>query len=154
VAGGEAVRARPAASTLPERSSRFDGRPTDGAASKRWLELTDEIKVTIAAQACMLTLHLDADYYPKLLSILVYPSAFVPVRPSLRPYWQDSRSETVPVLGQSWASGVVVLSWNSVLGGAANVDDGQNVVFHEELRKYYGQDPAAWIGRPGSLQRR
>ena len=41
------------------------------------LEMTDEIKVTIAAQACILLLHRETDYYPSLLSILVYPHAYV-----------------------------------------------------------------------------
>ena len=41
------------------------------------LVLTDEIKVTIAAQACLLLLHRDTDIYPKLTTILVYPSAYV-----------------------------------------------------------------------------
>ena len=39
--------------------------------------LTDEIKVTIAAQACLLLLHRDTDIYPKLTTILVYPSAYI-----------------------------------------------------------------------------
>ena len=41
------------------------------------LELTDEIRVTIAAQACLLLLHRDTDYYPMLESIIVYPSTYV-----------------------------------------------------------------------------
>ena len=41
------------------------------------LELTDEIKVTIAAQACLLLLHRETDYYPRLITILVYPHAYV-----------------------------------------------------------------------------
>src|SRR6188768_2339756 len=40
------------------------------------LELTDEIRVTIAAQACLLLLHRDTDYYPNLHSVLVYPSGY------------------------------------------------------------------------------
>jgi len=45
------------------------------------LELTDEIKVTIAAQACILLLHRETEFYPGLDSILVYPHAYVaPVR--------------------------------------------------------------------------
>src|SRR5215212_5381653 len=40
------------------------------------LELTDEIRVTIAAQACLLLLHRDTDYYPNLTSVLVYPSGY------------------------------------------------------------------------------
>lgn len=41
------------------------------------LEITDRIKVTIAAYACILLLHRKTDYYPGLHSILVYPNAFV-----------------------------------------------------------------------------
>src|SRR5687768_818375 len=41
------------------------------------LELTEEIRVTIAAQACVLLLHRDTDYYPRVTSILVYPSTYV-----------------------------------------------------------------------------
>src|SRR4029077_8224692 len=41
------------------------------------LELTDEIKVTIAAQACLLLLHRETDLYPRLITILVYPHAYV-----------------------------------------------------------------------------
>lgn len=37
------------------------------------LEITDEIRVTIAAQACLLLLHRKTDYYPRLVTILVYP---------------------------------------------------------------------------------
>src|SRR5215213_4910224 len=40
------------------------------------LVLTDEIRVTIAAQACLLLLHRKTDYYPNLHSILVYPSGY------------------------------------------------------------------------------
>src|SRR5438046_9470995 len=40
------------------------------------LELTDEIRVTIAAQACLLLLHRETDYYPKLTSILVYSAGY------------------------------------------------------------------------------
>src|SRR5262245_12477702 len=41
------------------------------------LEMTDEIRVTIAAQACLLQLHREPSYYPGLVSILVYPHAYV-----------------------------------------------------------------------------
>lgn len=40
------------------------------------LEINDEIRVTIAAQACLLLLHRKTDYFPRLLTILVYPSAY------------------------------------------------------------------------------
>ena len=41
------------------------------------IQITDEIKVTIAAQACLLLLNRKTNYYPKLKTILVYPSAFL-----------------------------------------------------------------------------
>src|SRR6266487_2010219 len=41
------------------------------------LKLTDEIRLTIAAQACLLLLHRETDYFPGLLTILVYPSAYM-----------------------------------------------------------------------------
>src|SRR5512132_792803 len=40
------------------------------------LELTDEVRVTIAGQACLLLLHRETDYYPELTSIIVYPSDY------------------------------------------------------------------------------
>jgi Mlc titration factor MtfA (ptsG expression regulator) len=39
--------------------------------------LTDEIRITIAAQACLLLLHRKTDYYPQLSSILVYPTSYI-----------------------------------------------------------------------------
>jgi Mlc titration factor MtfA (ptsG expression regulator) len=36
-----------------------------------------------------------------------------------------------PLVGQAWPSGVVVLGWEEVKGGALASNDGHNVVFHE-----------------------
>ena len=41
------------------------------------LRLTDEIRITIATQACLLLLHRKTDYYPRLVTVLVYPSGFI-----------------------------------------------------------------------------
>ena len=46
----------------------------EGAGS---LLMRDEIRVTIAAQAAFLLLHRDTDYFPRLTSIIVYPTAYV-----------------------------------------------------------------------------
>ena len=40
-------------------------------------EITDEVRVTIAGQACLLLLNRKTNFYPKLHSILVYPSTYV-----------------------------------------------------------------------------
>ena len=45
------------------------------------LEIDDEIRVTIAAQACLLLLHREPAYYPTLRTILVYPSSYLAKNP-------------------------------------------------------------------------
>ncbi len=90
------------------------------------LEITDEIRATIAAQACMLLLNQPHRFYPKLQTILVYPSAYVNNQLS----GNGPQGGTV-VLGESWQNGPVVLSWDNVLGGTTNINDAQNVVIHE-----------------------
>jgi MtfA peptidase len=94
------------------------------------LEITDEIRITIAAQACLLLLHRETDYYPELETILVYPSAYVDRRPRTAPGGIVVEGGQAR-LGESWDRGSVVLAWDSVLAGAADVRDGHNVVLHE-----------------------
>ena len=103
------------------------------------LALTDEIRVTIAAQACMLLLNRKVECYPKLYSILVYPSTYVAgARDSLRGEWEE---ESVR-LGESWQSGAVVLAWDNVRNGAANFKDGHNVTMHEFAHQLDQEDGA------------
>lgn len=93
-------------------------------------EIDDEVRITIAAQALMLTLNRPERGFPGLHTLLVYPSAFVVER--LRPEPSGVLQETRHVLaGESWTLGQVVLSWEDVLAGAADPEDGRNVVIHE-----------------------
>jgi Mlc titration factor MtfA (ptsG expression regulator) len=101
------------------------------------LRITDEIRVVIAAQACMLLLHRQTDYYPGLTTILVYPGAYVARGKSVGPAGVVTESSGVRA-GESWhgalspqGGGPVVLSWRDVQAGAADIHDGRNVVFHE-----------------------
>jgi MtfA peptidase len=94
------------------------------------LEVDDEIRVTIAAQACILILRHDGDIYPDLEVILVYPSTYVDHRPRMVEGGIVVEGPEVR-LGESWSRGLVVLAWDAVLHGASDVHDGQNVVFHE-----------------------
>lgn len=94
------------------------------------LEITDEIRVTIAAEACMLLLNRKTNVYPSLRYIIVYPAAFVVDRP------QGGAGGVVSegrkgLLGESWSNGKVILAWDNVLHGSTNFVDGQNVVLHE-----------------------
>ena len=95
------------------------------------LELTDEIRVTVAAQACLLLLHRDTDYYPLLKSIIVYPSTYVvPEEHSLGGgIWEEGEDA---MLGHtSRGLSALVLAWDSTLHGARDMGDGENVVLHE-----------------------
>jgi hypothetical protein len=94
------------------------------------LTITDEIRVTIAAQACVLLLHRQTDYYPGLRSILVYPAAYVAKASRHLPGGIVEERFDVR-LGESWHHGSVVLSWDDVRRDAADIHDGHNVVFHE-----------------------
>lgn len=94
------------------------------------LTISDEMRVTIAAQACLLLLNRPRGYYPNLRQILVYPSSFVVQREHTDGIGvaHHARQE---LSGESWSLGQVVLSWHDTLEGAAIPDDGQNVVIHE-----------------------
>ena len=94
------------------------------------MQMTDEVKVTIAAQACLLLLHRETGYYPRVYSILVYPTAYV--APVVRHSGYGVVSEgSEGRAGEAWGDGAVVLSWEDVHFGAADVGDGRNLVLHE-----------------------
>lgn len=104
------------------------------------LELTDEIRVTIAAQACMLLLNRPARVYPRLTTILVYPSTYVAGGKGL---FADKSETPSARLGESWQNGSVVLAWSSVKQGAFNFEDGHNVVMHEFAHQLDQEDGSA-----------
>jgi len=94
------------------------------------LVVTDPMRVIIAAEACLLLLNHGWAVYPKLSSILVYPTAFRVERDVLQ---ADGivTAGTNNLLGESWSSGRVILSWDDVENGATDFTDGHNVVLHE-----------------------
>jgi Mlc titration factor MtfA (ptsG expression regulator) len=94
------------------------------------LEINDEIKVTIASEACLLLLHHSWSVYPKLYSVLVYPSAFIAAREERQADGTVSFAEH-NLSGESWSNGRVILSWDDVVSGVSNFSDGRNVVLHE-----------------------
>jgi Mlc titration factor MtfA (ptsG expression regulator) len=109
------------------------------------LDLTDEIRVTIAAQACLLQLGLPHDYYRNVQSILVYPSTVVPPerRPGIFEIVSSPVAPPLPILGQAFAQGPVILVWDSVLHGSRHPEQGHNVVYHEFAHKLDMLDGAA-----------
>jgi len=106
------------------------------------LEVTEEIRVTVAAQACFLLLNRgEPSFYPGLLSIVIYPSAYVvenvPGRSGEIVEDQSVR------LGESWAHGTVVLAWDDVAKGTREFRSGHNVVIHEFAHQLDQEDGAA-----------
>ncbi len=107
------------------------------------LELEDEMRVVIAARACLLVLHrieLDEPLYPDLDSIVVYPSTYR-VRANRQEGYVVIDDEQHR-LGESWQRGIVVLAWDSVLAGGANSADGHDVVLHEFAHQLDAEDGA------------
>jgi Mlc titration factor MtfA (ptsG expression regulator) len=95
------------------------------------LELTDEIRVTIAAQACLLLLHRKTNYFPRLLTILVYPSTYMAEeeRHVEGPVWEEGRMARLGETGRQL--GALVIASDAAKSGAADPSDGKNVVLHE-----------------------
>lgn len=95
------------------------------------LEVTDEMRVTVAALACLLLLNRKTRNYPKLRTIILYPSAYI----------ADPETDTVH-LGESWNDGEVVLSWNHVTSSSQDLRDGTNLVLHEFAHRLDQEDGA------------
>jgi Mlc titration factor MtfA (ptsG expression regulator) len=96
------------------------------------LALSDEMRVTIAGQACLLLLKNRARgaVYATLHTVLVYPGAFLVPRREVDAAGVVTEHRQ-DLLGESWGDGRVVLSWEHVRR-EGNVPAGaHNVVLHE-----------------------
>ncbi|HOZ49748.1 MAG TPA: zinc-dependent peptidase [Candidatus Hydrogenedentes bacterium] len=114
------------------------------------VEITDEMRLVIAAQACLLILNVDADYFPRLQSVLVYRDSFKVERQrrnrdGIVSEWNET------LVGESWDLGAVILSWHEVERDA-HTFDGRNVVLHEFAHQM-DQDDGTADGWPGCLER-
>jgi Mlc titration factor MtfA (ptsG expression regulator) len=106
------------------------------------LQITDEIRVTIAAEACLLLLNRETQVYPDLRYILVYPYAFRVTREEHNPDGTVSANGH-GLLGESWHNGKVILSWDDVEKGVSDRQDGHNVVLHEFSHQLDSQNGSA-----------
>lgn len=109
------------------------------------LTLTDEIRVTISAMACLLILNLSYSEYENVESILVYPSDLV--LPERRLGFFETALEPLepayPVTGQAFEQGPLILVWDAVLESIRYAGSGYNVVYHEFAHKLDMQDGVA-----------
>lgn len=94
------------------------------------VEVTEEMRVTIAGYACLLLLRDSAGYYPQLGTVVIYPESFAaPIRDTDH---SGIVTETVEErLGESWQEGTVVLAWDAVEEVVQGVSDDCNVIIHE-----------------------
>lgn len=94
------------------------------------LRVTERMRVTIAAYACLLRLDAPSDPYPGLRSILVYPGPFLVEREH-----EDEAGvvtmHTDTLTGESWEEGRVILSWADVEDSIADPAAAGNVIVHE-----------------------
>jgi len=111
-------------------------------AEKSWegcggLEMTDEIRVTISAQAGLLVLGIPHEYYGNVRSILVYPSTVVtPDRsPGVFELQNGPVASGVPILGEAQMHGPIILVWDAVQQNARHPEQGHDVVYHEFAHK-------------------
>jgi Mlc titration factor MtfA (ptsG expression regulator) len=111
-------------------------------AEKYWegaggLELTDEIRVTISAQACLLLLGLPHNYYKNVTSIIVYPSTIVMPQQTAGSFENSivPVGPAQPVIGVAFRRGPVIIIWDAALRGGRHPKSGHNVIYHEFAHK-------------------
>jgi MtfA peptidase len=94
------------------------------------MNLTDEIRILIAAQASMLLLGLEIDEYFDVTSVIVHASTvtLTGAHRSAAGTWSDRPQH---LAGQAHPRGPVVLSWSAVQRNARRPGFGHNVVYHE-----------------------
>ena len=103
-------------------------------AEKRWqgrggIFVNEEMKVTIAAQAALLLLGTDHEYFPRVRDVIVFPTEFR--TPVADDDWEDDWLSETPLAGQAVYRGPVLLAWDEVLMQGRDPDAGFNVVIHE-----------------------
>lgn len=93
-------------------------------------DVTEDVKLVVCAHAALLLLHRETDYFPKLVSILIYPGTY-----AVKAQTRDERGvllETIEArAGESWTLGTLILAWDDVERDLASVPATRNVILHE-----------------------
>lgn len=144
----------------PDLAARHEGAVQVLLGEKSWegargFELTEEMKLAIAGQAALLQLRDEADHFPGLDTVLVYPDVFVVDHEVVDEHGLVHEGED-ELSGESWQRGVVILAWQDVTDEARR-RDGYNVVLHEfahQLDEQTGDADGAPLLASGDLQAR
>lgn len=94
------------------------------------LQVSNEIRLNVALQACLLVLHLGLEHYDDWIGIVIYPGDFVIPRQLMDEAGVVHEYDDA-VLGEAWQGGPVLLSWFA----DGEEPDGINVVLHEFAHK-------------------
>ena len=98
------------------------------------LEITDNMKLTIAAQACLQILNLGINSFDGWVEIIVYPGAFK-VNRTITSEDGLVHQENNNLTGEAWDRGPLILSWEDVALESYDLQPGRNVVIHEFAHK-------------------
>ena len=101
------------------------------------LQLTDGMRVGIAAQACLPVLRLGFKRLAGWTDVIVYPGPFRVNRDSVDAAGVVHRRERV-LSGESWSHGPIIVSWADVEQEMRAPQQGRNVVIHEIAHKLDG----------------
>lgn len=109
--------------------------------------ITEEVQVTVAAQAALLVLGMEDQYFDHVQSVLVYPTAYI------APEKTRGAGGVVTIgnstrEGEAWYRGPVILSWDDVLQGGRQNTDGSNLVLHEFAHQLDMQNGRSADGTP------
>jgi hypothetical protein len=106
------------------------------------LVITDEIALSVAAQAVLPVLHLGLAWYDDFVGIVVHPDEVVARRTETDETGVVHAWEEV-ISGEAMDKGPVMLSWKDVSGARDSAHEGYNVVIHEFIHKIDMRDGRA-----------
>ena len=98
------------------------------------LNITLEMKITVASQACLEILYIGLNAFNGWVEIIIYPTAFV-VKRDVREPNGVVHAESQGLSGESWLRGPVILSWQDVQKDSYTLHPGHNIVIHEFAHK-------------------
>lgn len=100
----------------------------------RGLEVTEEMRIQVAAQASLLILNLDLDYYDGWHEIIIYPDSFVVQHEEVDAAGVVHQRRRV-LDGEAWGRGPVIFSWEDARLNSLGPATGSNVIIHELAHK-------------------
>ena len=98
------------------------------------MRIDRQVRLAIAAQACLLILNLDFSYFDGFHEVVVYPGGFR-VRQTVMDEAGLVSEQPMGLSGQAWRQGPVILSWDNVQRDMKGRHPGSNVVIHEFAHK-------------------